>query len=771
MKMIRYIIVLSLSLLIAGCSTTKRLEEGDVLYIGVKKMNFVPADGVKINSDAKNKVKGELSVKPNNPFISPYIRSPFPFGLLIYNYCQPTKDKGFKYWFYNKFAKEPVLISTVNPSVRMKLVENTLQNWGYFNSNATYNILYKKKDDKKARILYTIDVAKGWSYGEIIYPEVTNKITALIDTMKVRSLLHIGSQYNTDTLQAERERISTSLRNNGYYFFRPEYIQYLADTTQMPYKVMLKVVLQDGIPPQAMRQYKIGKIDLFVASVTGKGEIDTLKIKGRHVNINTTVTYQQPKRIKWSLLRRSIMLRSGKVYSLSDQIMSQNNLIRTGIFRYVNLVATPVDSISSDTLNMRFDLAMSKPIEGTFEIDVNSKTNNFIGPNISFGLAHNNVFGGAESLALKLNGAYEWQTGANNTSGTALMNSYEFGATISLTFPRLLVPKFIRQPRNFMATTNFQIGADLLNRPKYFRMLSLNASMEYNFATSKVSSHTIIPFKLVYNKLLNTTDPFEQTLSLNPAVALSFRDQFIPMMRYVYVYNRNFGYKSSNRIYFRIEATQAGNLLDGIMRAFGDKGTKKLFGNQFSQFVKGQLEFKYFRRMWGENWLASRFMIGAGHAYSNSAVMPYSEQFYIGGANSIRAFTIRSIGPGSYRPNTDNPNYFFDQTGNFKLEANIEFRLKMIGNLHCAFFLDAGNIWLLQSDPLRNGGEIKGSTFLRDIALGTGFGLRYDLSVLVIRLDLGIGIHAPYDTGRSGYYNMPSFKNSLGLHLAIGYPF
>ncbi|MEG1574019.1 MAG: BamA/TamA family outer membrane protein, partial [Bacteroidales bacterium] len=651
--MIRYIIVLSLSLLIAGCSTTKRLEEGDVLYIGVKKMNFVPADGVKINSDAKNKVKGELSVKPNNPFISPYIRSPFPFGLLIYNYCQPTKDKGFKYWFYNKFAKEPVLISTVNPSVRMKLVENTLQNWGYFNSNATYNILYKKKDDKKARILYTIDVAKGWSYGEIIYPEVTNKITALIDTMKVRSLLHIGSQYNTDTLQAERERISTSLRNNGYYFFRPEYIQYLADTTQMPYKVMLKVVLQDGIPPQAMRQYKIGKIDLFVASVTGKGEIDTLKIKGRHVNINTTVTYQQPKRIKWSLLRRSIMLRSGKVYSLSDQIMSQNNLIRTGIFRYVNLVATPVDSISSDTLNMRFDLAMSKPIEGTFEIDVNSKTNNFIGPNISFGLAHNNVFGGAESLALKLNGAYEWQTGANNTSGTALMNSYEFGATISLTFPRLLVPKFIRQPRNFMATTNFQIGADLLNRPKYFRMLSLNASMEYNFATSKVSSHTIIPFKLVYNKLLNTTDPFEQTLSLNPAVALSFRDQFIPMMRYVYVYNRNFGYKSSNRIYFRIEATQAGNLLDGIMRAFGDKGTKKLFGNQFSQFVKGQLEFKYFRRMWGENWLASRFMIGAGHAYSNSAVMPYSEQFYIGGANSIRAFTIRSIGPGSYRPNTD----------------------------------------------------------------------------------------------------------------------
>lgn len=771
MRILKYIISVSVLLLALGCSTTKRLEEGEVLYVGVKKMEIVSTAGQKIDSDAKSKVKSELSVKPNNPLISPYIRSPFPFGLLVYNYCKPTKDKGFKHWFYNKFAKTPVLISTVNPATRMKLVESTLQNWGYFNSDATYDILYKKRNDKKAKISYKVDVAKGWDYGEITYPEVTDKVTAFIDSIKGKSLLHIGSQYNTDTLQAERVRISSALRDNGYYFFRPDFIQYLADTTQVPYKVMLKVVLQEGIPPVAMKQYRIGKIDIFVASATGKGEIDTLRIKKRKINPNVTVTYQKPRKVKWSLLRRSILLRSGSVYSLQDQMLSQNNLSRTGIFRYVNLSATPVDSIKSDTLNLRFELAMSKPIEGTFEINVNSKTNNFIGPNVSFGIAHNNIFGGGESLALTLNGSYEWQTGANNTANSSLINSYEFGTTVSLTFPHLLVPKFIHQPRGLITSTNFQIGADLLNRPKFFRMLSLNASMDYNFSSSKFSSHTFTPFKLVYNKLLNTTESFEQTLDQNPAIALSFRDQFIPMMRYVYAYNRIFGYKSSNRIYFRVEATQAGNLLDGVLRAFGNSGPKKIFGNQFSQFIKGQFEFKYFRRMWGDNWLASRFLIGAGHAYSNSTVMPYSEQFYIGGANSIRAFTIRSIGPGSYRPNTDNPNYFFDQTGNFKLEANVELRFKMIGRLHCAFFLDAGNIWLLQDDPLRPGGKLEASTFLKDIALGTGFGLRYDLSVIVIRLDLGIGIHAPYDTGRSGYYNMTSFKNSLGLHLAIGYPF
>jgi outer membrane protein assembly factor BamA len=184
------------------------------------------------------------------------------------------------------------------------------------------------------------------------------------------------------------------------------------------------------------------------------------------------------------------------------------------------------------------------------------------------------------------------------------------------------------------------------------------------------------------------------------------------------------------------------------------------------------MELKYSRRMWGENWLVSRFLVGAGHAYSNSTVMPYSEQFYIGGANSIRAFTVRSLGPGSYRPSTDNPNYYFDQTANFKMEANVEMRLKIYGGLQFALFLDAGNIWLLQDDPARPGGKLNKNTFFKDIALGTGCGVRYDLSVIVLRLDLGIGIHAPYSTDRTGYYNMPKkFKDSLGLHFAIGYPF
>ena len=179
----------------------------------------------------------------------------------------------------------------------------------------------------------------------------------------------------------------------------------------------------------------------------------------------------------------------------------------------------------------------------------------------------------------------------------------------------------------------------------------------------------------------------------------------------------------------------------------------------------------YIRRLTGEKCLVGRIATGAAHAYGNASQVPYAEQFYVGGANSIRAFTVRSIGPGSYRAPEGTPEDNFDQTGTFKFEANLEYRFPIFGPLHGAVFLDAGNVWLLKDDPQRPGGKLQASTFLRDLALGTGVGLRFDIGMLVLRGDLGIGIHAPYDTGHGGYYNMPSFGKSLAFHLAIGYPF
>ncbi|MCI9042879.1 MAG: BamA/TamA family outer membrane protein, partial [Muribaculaceae bacterium] len=226
-----------------------------------------------------------------------------------------------------------------------------------------------------------------------------------------------------------------------------------------------------------------------------------------------------------------------------------------------------------------------------------------------------------------------------------------------------------------------------------------------------------------------------------------------------------------NTINWQLTLQEAGNVLWAAYRACGDKGEKRLFGTPFSQFIKASTQIVYGHRITGNSWLYGRVAVGAAHAYGNSTQVPYSEQFYVGGANSVRAFTVRSLGPGSYRPGDEVVNGYFDQTGTFKFEANLEYRFPIYGPLHGAVFLDSGNVWLLKNDPQRPGGKLQGKSFFKDLALGTGAGLRVDIGMLVIRGDLGIGIHAPYKTSRSGYYNMTSFGKSLAFHLAIGYPF
>ena len=271
---------------------------------------------------------------------------------------------------------------------------------------------------------------------------------------------------------------------------------------------------------------------------------------------------------------------------------------------------------------------------------------------------------------------------------------------------------------------------------------------------------------------MRTTHEFDSIMAENPAVALSFESQFIPEMSYTYNYDKWLERERINGFNFSATVKEGGNIFWGLWRMCGVKGRKTLFGTPFSQFVKGQAQLVYSRRLvrGSDQWLVSRVLIGAEHAYGNSTTVPYAEQFYIGGANSIRAFTVRSLGPGSYRAPDSDKNGYFDQTGTFKLEFNTEYRFPIYSILHGAVFVDAGNIWLLKEDPLRPGGLLQAKTFLRDLALGTGVGLRVDLGMMVIRGDLGYGLHAPYNTGNPGYFNI-RFKDAFAFHLAIGYPF
>ena len=745
---------------VAGCSTTRRLPAGEVLYTGVKKVEISAPDGMEVPSDVADELKGAVAVKPNNPlFGSVSYRTPFPIGLWVYNNWS-NPPKGLKHWLYEKLVAEPVLVSDVRPEVRVKMMDEILDNNGYFMGGASYELV-KGKNKKKAKILYRVTTGPEYMLDSIILPTDSCHLTHVIDSVARRiKYLKPGVRYSSDSLSTVRTRIANSLRNRGYYFFRPEYIEYLADSTINPRHIALKMKLASNIPAFALKRYRTGKVTTYIYRNEGGGTPDTI-----HTRVGDVVQ-MKPSRLRTKVIPENVAFRPGKYFSVRDMDRTQTYLSRLSIFNAINIEVTPDTASTEPLLDVDIVCTFDRPLEASIEVNASSKSNSYLGPGVILGVTNRNVFGGGEQLSVNLTGAYEWQTGRNRSS---VFNSYEVGLNASLAFPRLLAPKFIPRLRRAANWTRVSLGADLLNRPHYFKMAQFNASFGYDWRSKRYIANNLTVFKLTYTNLMHTTHAFDSIMDANPAIAQSFKSQFIPQMSYSMVYDR--AMNRNNTINIQATVTEAGNVFWALWEACGKKGEKELFGNPFSQFIKGTAQVVYGRRLGGSHWLMSRVMVGAAHAYGNSSQVPYSEQFYCGGANSVRAFTVRSLGPGSYHTPGKSANDYFDQTGTFKFEANIEYRFPILGPLHGAVFMDAGNVWLIKDDPQRPGGTLKASSFLRELALGTGAGLRFDIGMLVVRADLGIGIHAPYDTGRSGYYNMTSFKNSLAFHLAIGYPF
>ncbi len=758
-------LVMLAALLAASCSTTRRIPEGETRYTGVGKMEVIkPKDNTKVPSELMASLNQAVDCDPNNYIFASFIK--IPVGLWVYNNWNDS-TKGIKGWLYNKLVKQPVLISDVRAGMRTKLMEQILDNNGYFGSSVSYDVVYDKKNPKKAAIDYKVDLSNPYRFDSIIYLGGNDKMAHFIDSVAKKSpYLKKGEIFCVDSLSSERIRIANAMRNRGYYYFRPEYIEFLADSLITPGSIALKLDIADNMPPMAKLQYRVGNIYTTVLRKSKRhpGTPDTLQTDRGEVIV------MQPARLRKNLIPSCITFRKGKLFSVRDMDRTQTRLSRLGIFGNIQIQPVPVDTTPGHALlDVYTTCQFENPIEASIEVNATSKSNSYIGPGLILGLSHNNVFGGGERLSLELDAEYEWQTGKNRGS---VFNSYEFGVTATLAFPRLLAPKFVRRTHRELNWTTISLGASILNRPHYFKLAEFNAGISYEWRATRHTLHQLTPFKISYTKLMSTTHEFDSIMAQNPAVALSFQSQYIPQLSYTYTLDKFLERQRINGINFTASFTEAGNLFDLIYKACGVKGEKRLFGTPFSQFVKGQAQIVYNRRLipGSDQWLVSRVMIGAEHAYGNSRQVPYSEQFYIGGANSIRAFTVRSIGPGSYHAPESEKDGYFDQTGTFIIELNTEYRFPIYSVLHGAAFIDAGNVWLLKNDPMRPGGLLTGRTFFRDIALGTGVGLRVDIGMMVIRGDLGYGLHTPYYNGTPHYFNI-RFKDAFAFHLAIGYPF
>lgn len=854
-----HLLVLVCSCFLISCSETKNLAENETLYVGIKDVAYGKMPKQKIETDStgvimalggayntvagllsgdaaatdalqamqnkgltpeqknairqankkdqeayavtKSEVEGVLAYAPNNSLMgSSYYRQPLAFGLWIYN-KYIYSNRRFGKWMFNTFAASPVYVTTVNPRVRSQVAQNTLHDHGYFRGKVRFDTI-PRKNPKKAKISYEVQPGELFHLDSVAYLDFPQKADSMIRVSRWQSALKKGSPFSVPDLDGERNRLSGIFRDNGYYYFRPEYIHFRADTVAKPLLVQLQVTPSAKIPEQAQRQYYMGRTQINVYEHDARELVDTLarpaKLSRRMRNMIARMRKKHPASftrpsslqknavvmaysgtpgrppLKMNAVRRFIAYRPGDLYSLSTQETVQSNLSGMGVFSQLSMKFSPRDTTATcDTLDVEITARLDKPYDAEFKGNVATKSNGLVGPGVSFSMSKQNVFRGAETLSFEAHGSYEWMTGAQLKGKDNLLNSFEYGTSLNLTYPRLLLlglgQRFNRRAK---ATTTYKLSADWMNRSGYFNRVLLSARILHTYQRRPTIVHEVVPLRLDYDKQLHTTAKFDSIIAYNQALYASLRNQFVPSAQYTVTMTNKRKVRYDRR--FTLLVKEAGNLTSLGYAMAGQpfaRQNKGLFGVPFAQYAKVTGEFvESFRLFHTQTPIVARVFAGVVYSYGNATIAPYNDLFTVGGANSIRAFGVRSIGPGSYNPKHSNYSYI-DEMGDLKLEANVEYRFPLISKLYGAMFVDAGNVWLLKSDAGRPGGSINRRRLGKDIALGTGFGLRYDLDFLVVRFDVGIGLHAPYDTGKSGYYNMTKFWDSLGFHLAVGYPF
>ena len=769
-KAYRWAMAILAVIVLAACSTTKHLPEGETLYLGLKKVNIVNEDKSPAAENALEEVNGAISIAPNNAiFVNPNVRFPIPFGLWIYNRFE-RYEKGLGHWIFKKLAANPVLISTVNPDTRVKVATNLLRDYGYFNGKVTYQV-DSTRNPRAVKLSYDINMGKPYFIDTLEYRGFSAYADSLIRANLSGRLVNKGDHFNVVTLNSERDRIIDLLRNYGYYYARSEFITFYADTLKNPGYVCIRMQPKNNLPPEASRTYFLGNTTVRLTGYNGEEPTDSIRLR------DFTIHYSGDKPgLRFNVLRNRFIYRKGEQYSLRRQNYTQEALSRLGVFKYNEFQYVPR---GNDTLDINVNSLFDLPYDSELELNATMKSTKQTGPGAIFKLSRKNFLRMGASLSLELNGSYEWQTSSTVNREKSVMNSYELGAALTLDFPRIILPwiKNRIDPFRFPSHTNFKIYIDQVNRARYFRMLSFGGSVSYSFQPSRSMKHTVTPLHLAFNRLQHRTAAFDSVATANPMLFRSLDDQFIPSVTYTFTFDDSWKQKRV-QWWWENSISSAGNITSLIYQAFGKKLSqrdKKFLGTPFAQYLKYTTELRPLIKFDDRNHLAMRFMAGVIWAYGNKTVAPYSEQFYVGGANSIRAFSIRSIGPGRFHPAETSRFSYVDETGDIKLEANLEYRFRIIGNLfggslNGATFLDAGNVWLMRSDSSRPGAQFTFKKFFDSIALGSGVGIRYDLSFLVLRLDWGIALHVPYETGKSGYYNIPRFKDGMGVHFAIGYP-
>ena len=776
---------------------TKNIPEDDQLFTGLTKIVYEdePEDNpFEDHLDAmKEEVEAALATTPNGSlFGSSYYHAPWSWRLWVYNtYAQ--KDSKFARWMTKSFGRAPVLMSQVNPALRASVARSVLHNNGYFRGNVTYETV-TGKNPKKCKISYTVSLDTLFTLDSVAYTNFPAPLQSLIDSTRSESLIKSGKPFSVSALDGERSRVTNLFRNNGYYYYNSNYASYLADTFNVAGKAQLRLQMADGLTPEALSKWYIGNIAVQFRKSMREQLTDSLQ--RRHLTIR--YNGKNPP-IRPNTFLRNLRLRSRQEYSYDNYLESASKINATGVFSSTDFLFTPRPD--TDTLDLVLNCVFEKPYDFYLETNAIGRTSGRYGPEVKIGFTRRNLFRGGEKLDINLHGSYEWQHGGGENSAT-----YQYGADASIEFPRILAPFYnsdrvrrdkngrpIRRRRPYAApTTLAKMSFDIVQRPDYYRMHVASGEWTYRWQPTATSRHEYSPLTLKYQFKNTTTAKYDSVMEKNMYISASMMDYLITKMRYSYINTSPATLR--NPIRWETNVEESGGITSLIDLARGkslNEKYKTLFKAPYTQFIKVETDLTKTWSLGLFSKLVGHLNAGILYNYGNCDSAPFTELFYVGGANSIRAFLMRDIGPGRLKlidGASRQINYVL-RNGDFKLVGNLEYRTPLFGNLEGALFLDAGNVWYLNYSGLINESDydsleeyqedkeifgemdFKASEFLNDIAVGTGIGLRYNLGFLVIRLDWGVALHTPYDTGKSGYFNISRFKDAHTLHFAIGYPF
>jgi len=755
--------LIGLCALFVACNGTKRLPPGQSLYTGAKVA--VEGEGKFSRRKIKSEASNAFAPRTNKKFLGLRIK------LMIHNSVKDTTGSKFKKWLKYKVGQPPVLLTDANPEQVSKVIDATLFNMGIFNEVTRYEIKRKKN---AASILYTVHVHTPYSISDYSFLQGNDSLSLMIHESMTDALVIRGNDYNLSVLKAERTRISEYLKDRGYYYFKPDYLVFKGDSSVTAKTIRLVLAVKPDIPDIATRKYYIRNIyfetDFSLTDTTGN----------RDTTLYDDIYFIEKEMIiRHRVIKRSVFIRKGDPYSRLNHNLSLSRIMSMGNYKYVSVRFTEADTTPGNYLDAYFYSTPSLKRTIRLETDMVSKSNNFFGPSQIINYKNRNTFNGAELLEFKLKGSFETQISGDYKG----LFSYEIGPELSLYIPRFIVPFRIPASKSpFIPRTRISVSYDYSHRVEYYTLKSLQLTFGYEWKGSIKTLHRLNPVSINYYAVSDKTESFQEMLDEDPTLARSFEDQFIAGMDYSFTYNEQLYTLKRIQFYVNPTAELSGNVISLGKRVFANEKPEPgkppllLAGNPYAQFARASVDFRTYFRLTKKTTLVARFLGGIGIAYGNSITLPYVKQFFSGGPSDIRAFRYNSLGPGTYIA-PDSVDNFYGQGGDYKLEANLEYRFPIIAILKGALFIDAGNTWLRKPNEEIQAEAIS-KDFYKEIALGAGYGIRLDVTFFVLRLDLAMPLRKPWLPENERWVvndiqlGSPSWrKENMILNLAIGYPF